>query len=67
MADCSEHGWAVVDEYEDDELTSDEDDAKRIEKAKRLVASKAVKRKKTAQFRNTVPSGQSRPLRAPEP
>ena len=47
LADCSEYGWAVVDEYEDDELASDEDDAKRIEKAKKTVAAKALKKKKT--------------------
>ena len=28
LADRSEYGWAVVDEYEDDELALDEDDAK---------------------------------------
>ena len=43
LADRSEYGWAVVDEYEDDELVLAEDDAKRIEKA---VAAKVVKRKK---------------------
>ena len=46
LADRSEYGWAVVDEYEDDELASDEDDAKRIEKAEKAVAAKAVKWKK---------------------
>ena len=34
MAHCSKLGWAVVDEYEDDELASDENDAKKIEKAR---------------------------------
>ena len=67
MADRSEYGWAVVDEYEDDELASDEDDAKKIEKAERAVASKAMKRKKTAQSRNTVASRSNRQPRAPEP
>ena len=41
----SEYGWALVDEYEDDELASDDNDAKRIEKA---AATKAWKRKKAA-------------------
>ena len=45
LADRSEYGWALVDEYEDDELASDDNDAKRIEKA---AATKAWKRKKAA-------------------
>ena len=45
LVDRSEYGWALVDEYEDDELASDDNDAKRIEKA---AATKAWKRKKAA-------------------
>ena len=43
MTDRSDFGWAVMDDYENDELASDEDDAKKMEKAERSVASKAVK------------------------
>ena len=46
FTDQSEYGWAVVDEYEDDELVSDEDNTKRIEKAEKVVAAKVVKWKK---------------------
>jgi len=48
LADRSEYGWA---EYEDDELASDEDDAKRIEKAEKTVAAKALKKKKAPNLR----------------
>ena len=51
LADRSEYRWAVVDEYEDDELASDEDDAKRIEKAEKTVAAKALKKKKAPNLR----------------
>ena len=50
MADRSEFGWAAVDEYKDDELASDEDDAKKMEKAERSVASKAVSIRKQSNF-----------------
>ena len=33
LADRSEHGWGVVDEYTADDLAEDSDDEKRIEKA----------------------------------
>ena len=46
LTDRSEYGWTLVDEYEDDELASDEEDAKRIEKAEKAVAAKALKQKK---------------------
>ena len=67
MADRSEYGWAVVDEYEDNELASDEDDAKKIEKAEKSVVFKAAKRRKTVQSRNAAPSRYSRQPRVPEP
>ena len=46
VADCSEYGWATVDEYEQDQLAADEEDAKRLEKAKKSAGSKVAKRKK---------------------
>ena len=52
LADRSEYGWALVDEYEDDELASDDNDAKRIEKAEKAAATKAWKRKKAANPRS---------------
>ena len=46
VADCCEYGWATVDEYEQDQLAADKEDAKRLEKAEKSVGSKAAKRKK---------------------
>ena len=52
MADRSENGWAVVQEYEADALADDSDDEKKIEKAERAAEKKAVvaarKRKRQA-------------------
>lgn len=44
VVDCSEFGWATVDEYKQDQLAADEEDAKRLEKAEKSASSKAVKR-----------------------
>ena len=46
LADRSEHGWGVVDEYTADDLAEDSDDEKRIEKAERAAERKAGKRRK---------------------
>ena len=46
FADRSELGWAVVDEYEDDDLAEDSDDEKRMEKAERQAERKLAKRRK---------------------
>lgn len=40
LADHSNHRWAVINEYEDDELGLDEDHIKKIEKAEKAVAAK---------------------------
>ena len=40
VADRSEYGWATVDEYEQDQLAADEEDAKRLEKAEKAAGSK---------------------------
>ena len=48
IADKSELGWEVVDEYKADELTSGSEDEKKLEKAERTVERKAVKKRKTA-------------------
>lgn len=37
LADRSEYGWPIVDEYKDHGLTLDKDDTKRIEKSKMAV------------------------------
>ena len=37
LADCSEFGWEVVNEYETDELAANEDNAKRLEKAEKAA------------------------------
>ena len=43
FADRSKYSWATVDEYEQDHLAADEEDAKRLEKAKKAAGSKAAK------------------------
>ena len=44
--DAPKSGWAVVDEYEDDDLADDSEDEKRMEKAKRLAEKKLAKKRK---------------------
>ena len=46
IADCSDFGWTVVEEYEADKLTSDSDNEKMLEKAERTAERKAAKRRK---------------------
>ena len=46
LANHSEHGWGVVDEYTVDDLAEYSDDEKRIEKAERVAERKAGKRRK---------------------
>ena len=43
LANRSEFGWDAVNEYETDELASNEDDAKRLEKAEKAAEQKALK------------------------
>jgi len=54
MADRSEHGWATVEEYIEDELADNSDDEKRIQRAEvragrklKTAAAKSGKQKKT--------------------
>lgn len=53
IADRSEFGWKVVAEYEADELASDSEDEKKLEKAERNAERKATKKRKAA----TRPNG----------
>ena len=46
LADRSEFGWSVVEEYTADELAVDSDDEKRIEKAEKLAEKKALRKRK---------------------
>ena len=48
FADRSEAGWAVVDEYVDDDLADDSEDEKRMERAERMAERKLAKRRKAA-------------------
>ena len=48
FTDRSEYGWATVDEYEQDKLAADEEDAKRLEKAEKSAGSKGTKWKKVS-------------------
>ena len=41
-----------MDEYEDDKLDSDDDDARRLEKAEKAVVTKATKKRKTVPQRS---------------
>lgn len=45
IADRSELGWQVVEAYESDELASDDEDAKRLEKAQKSAEQKDLKNK----------------------
>ena len=46
LADRSEFGWDLVNEYQLDELAADSDDEKKIAKAEKAAAQKALKKKK---------------------
>ena len=46
LADCSEQGGSVVDEYTADDLADDSNDEHRIEKAERVAERKAGKQRK---------------------
>lgn len=46
VADRSEYGWAVVEEYECDPLTSDSEDEKRLVRAEKNAKRKVMKGKR---------------------
>ena len=46
IADRSEFGWGTVDEYEEEELASNNEDEKRLEKADKAASAKAAKKRK---------------------
>ena len=46
LADCSKHGWGMVEEYTADDLVVDSDDERQIENAERAANHKAAKRRK---------------------
>ena len=48
LADRSEHGWGMVEEYTADDLAENSEDEKRIEKAERAAERKASKTAKGA-------------------
>ena len=58
LADRSEFGWDAINEYEADKLVSNEDDAKRLEKAEKAAKQKALKKKKAAYSRGGRGKGQ---------
>ena len=45
LADCSKAGWALVEEYVEDDLAEDSEDERRIEKAEQAAERKMAKRK----------------------
>ena len=72
MADRSEHGWATVEEYLEDELADDSDDEKRMQKAefragKKLKAAAAKTAKKKAGFLQKRPGQVSAKYHTPPP
>lgn len=48
LADRSEYGWDLVNEYQADELAEDSDDEKKISKAEKSAEKKASKRKRSS-------------------
>ena len=71
MADRSEHGWATVEEYLEDELADNSDDEKRMQKAefrasRKLKAAAAKNAKKKAGSLQKRP-GQVQPKYTPPP
>lgn len=48
LADRSDYGWELVNEYETDELAEDSDDEKRISKAEKAAEQRLLKKKKVA-------------------
>ena len=62
LTDKSEHGWATVNEYLDDELASDEEDARKIRKAEKSAKIKVQEKdKKRANQRKSVFDSKNRP------
>lgn len=59
LADRSEHGWGVVDEYTADDLAEESNDEKRIEKAERAAERKAGKCRKKRGAAPAKPRGGS--------
>ena len=57
LADHSDLGWAVVEEYTTDELAEDSNNKKRLDKAERSAEGKVVKRKKQNENRHRPYSG----------
>ena len=59
LADRSDHGWLVVNEYETDELADDEDDERRISKALKNAEKRveAARKKKTGSSSWQKPGG----------
>ena len=71
LADRSEHGWTVVEEYEEDGLADDSEDEKRIEKAER-AAERRIQAKRRKEAALTGKKGmpqekESRPQALPRP
>ena len=65
LANRSEHGWSVVDEYTVDDHTKDLDDEQRIEKAEK-AAKRAAKRKAGKRHKGrSLQTGQARPRGGP--
>ena len=48
LADRSEYGWAMVEEYEEDDLADDEEDEKKIERAEQAAEKRMEKKRKEA-------------------
>ena len=72
FADRSEVGWAVVDEYVDDDLADDSEDEKRMEWAVTMADRELAKRRKAAAQENggtkrRFPFGRRAPQLLPTP
>ena len=63
LADRSEAGWAVVEEYEGDDLADDSEDERRMEKAEGKAEKKLAKKRKIKELRAKEERG-AKPLGA---
>ena len=59
LADRSESGWAVVDEYDADALADNSEDERKIEKAEKAAEKKLAKRRKVQEGKQRAGIGRS--------
>lgn len=65
IADRSEFGWAVVAEYEADDLASGSEDERRLEKAEKAAEKKSLKKRKATAGASSRGGATKMPYRSP--